>query len=331
MRAALLMALVAAAGCDALVGGECAEGFAPSHGECAPLATHPVSDGDSSAGGQGGSAGEIGGIAGGDSEGGAGGHPLCDAGTTRCADVCVDLQISFQHCGACGHACATELCVDGACVGEPIGHVVLLGMSYAESTAPTRRALGNAAFLPIHDPVRVLDVRAHANPHDVQSVLDILSEQGAMRSRAHAVTTMTSVAEIDASEHDVLLIHNQTHAPSDWGARFADQTSSSIARFTRDGGTIIVLATSDAPEMRPFVNGLGIVYLTDLADLDGTLLVNSAPTDVIGIGVPSPALAKTATSVLLLDDEPDPTLSFVLTEASDPRRPVVIHKAVVAD
>ena len=40
----------------------------------------------------------------------------CDAGTSSCSGVCVDLQSSATNCGACGTTCAaTERCTAGAC------------------------------------------------------------------------------------------------------------------------------------------------------------------------------------------------------------------------
>jgi len=40
----------------------------------------------------------------------------CPKGATRCGDVCVDLQFSESHCGACNSPCGSgEVCEDGVC------------------------------------------------------------------------------------------------------------------------------------------------------------------------------------------------------------------------
>lgn len=44
----------------------------------------------------------------------------CPAGRTACSGVCVDLESSGSHCGACGEACGTgESCVGGVCECGP--------------------------------------------------------------------------------------------------------------------------------------------------------------------------------------------------------------------
>src|SRR5262245_56386072 len=51
--------------------------------------------------------------------GGSGAGPLCGAGETFCDGVCVDVDASAQHCGACDVACAAgEVCNLGVCSGS---------------------------------------------------------------------------------------------------------------------------------------------------------------------------------------------------------------------
>ncbi|MFO0606915.1 MAG: hypothetical protein U0324_27330 [Polyangiales bacterium] len=45
------------------------------------------------------------------------GQGSCYAGTTRCGDACVDVQVNQGHCGACNNACpGGQTCTNGACV-----------------------------------------------------------------------------------------------------------------------------------------------------------------------------------------------------------------------
>ncbi len=333
--AGIVATLAAVVGCDALVGGECIDGHIVLGGSCVPDTSNVVTDGGSAgfqpAGGGG---------AGGHPDGGGGGHPSggsagvgggqgCPDGLTLCPEGCVDLQSNVRNCGSCGYVCPTEVCVDGMCVGDPVGHVVVLGMNYVESTAAARRVLGNAAFLPIHNPVRIMTHDTYGDDDSIEAVDEIIGEQGAIRNRQAQLTSATTagVVGIDVEAFDILLIHDQVDAPRDWAAGFAAQTANAIDNFTQAGGTIIVLATVD--EMASFVTELGAVHITGIAPLLSPNLSNNAPTDVLGVAVQSPMLAKPITNVLLVGDAPDPTLSFVLAEQDAPDRPVVIHRAVI--
>lgn len=329
MRPIMCVALLAlVTGCDALVGGDCADGFVGVGQRCEPITGSLVNDGGGSAGGGSGSGGD------GQGFGGHGELGVCDGDETSCSGVCVDVQTNVDNCGACGHACASGICVDGQCEGIIAGHVVVLGMNYTQSTASARRLLGNAAFLPFANPLQVLDYRAYAQPQSVDTVHDVLAEQGAFRNRKHIV----SVAPNDAGLVDqlawrphVVLIHDQATAPRGWGASFAAATASALLDFAAGGGTVIVLATTDAPEMVPFINGLGLMHIAGATSLMGTSLDNAAPTDVIGVGVATPFLAKSTCSAFIVDDAPDASMSFVVTDAAEPTRPVVIHNAIVSD
>jgi len=39
----------------------------------------------------------------------------CSQGLQCCTGTCVDLATNGANCGACGHTCATNLCIHGAC------------------------------------------------------------------------------------------------------------------------------------------------------------------------------------------------------------------------
>jgi Stigma-specific protein, Stig1 len=42
----------------------------------------------------------------------------CQAGFTRCADECVNLQRDFRNCGECGNLCQGFFCFKGECADD---------------------------------------------------------------------------------------------------------------------------------------------------------------------------------------------------------------------
>ncbi len=338
-RSALLAVACAASlttvlACDALVGGECNEGFEAIAGSCAPITGTAVPHG-----GAGGATGGAGGEGGSTSStvptggsGGQGGAIVCDDGLTACPVGCVDLQSHPHNCGGCNHVCPSGICEDGECVGDTAGHVVMLSMNYEESTASSRRLLGNAAFLSLNNPVRVLDYRRFAVPESYVSVQGILEEQAAIRARSLHIRSTDRESEILSlaeSEHDVFVLHDQELAPKDWGSVFGAAVKTSLLEFINRGGTVIALATTDAPEMVPLANTLGLFRVDGVEPMAGELVTSETPTDVVSIGVPVPFLAKTTTSVFAMGGPATSTLTFVMSEAESPWRPVAIHKAIL--
>lgn len=314
--AALALAELALAGCDPLVGGECADGFATVAGACVAI----------SSGGMGGTSAEGGG---GSGQGGGGGFvtPLlpgrgCDEGEVACLDGCKDLANDPWNCGACGHACATELCSEGACVGAEAGHVVLIGMGYVESTAPARRLLGNAVFLSDAEPLRIVDDREGADPASVDAVLATIAAEADKRGRAHTVATAAGAEAITASlatEADVLLVHDRRRGARRQGPRPAQ----SISAFARAGGVVVILTTGDDADLLAFLGESGLLDLSGYAAVEGSTLLNVAPTDALGVGVASPFLVKPGTTALAVAGE---DVSVVV--ATEAHRPVVVHRAL---
>lgn len=321
-----LAVMTAAAGCDALVGGACADGFAPMDGACVPLLGEAASD-DDGAGGDGGDGG------GPQNLGGFGVPPAdtCSASETLCYGVCVDVQDHAMHCGACGHQCPSGICENGVCMGDVSGHVVALSMSYVDSTAAARKLLGNAVFLSLSNPVRILAYSAHAATDSTAAVEDILHEQAAIRNRLpqlHDTDEHEQIAAVVPGAYDVILIHDQVDAPRGWGASFVAETRESVAQFLVHGGALVVLATEESNEMPVVLNELGQLGIEDIVPIAGSQLLSADPIDVIGIGVPTPFAARYRTSAFVVTSTPSETLSFVFTDEVSPHHPVVIHRGV---
>jgi hypothetical protein len=294
----------------------------------------PISDLDGDVGGSDGNGGWHAGGAvaqgGGGGSAGQGGESAlaCDGDEWICGGRCVDLDSDAFHCGQCGHQCPSQICIDGACKGGPTGHLVVAGMSFASSTAPARRILGNAVFLPSPHTVRILDYRAHAEPTVADNVDAIIAAQAQQRGRAVIVSEAPSAAAIgealDIDDFDVLFIHDQPGFPPGQAQPFAKKAGDSMARFFSDGGTVVVLATS-AP-MADLLSETALLDTLGFISIAGSTVHKSAPTDAISIGVVAPMLAVADTTLIVTAELPTPDMSFVFSDDSPVAHPVVIHR-----
>jgi hypothetical protein len=335
------LALLLSTGCDPLVGGACADGYAAKEGQCVPEPDVDPQTGGSGGTDTGGGGEDALGGAGGTGTGGTihvggsggdGGSTSCQDPLIVCNDVCVNTQTHPHHCGACDNMCESLTCVDGACVGETAGHVVVLGMSFMASNPATRRLLGNAVFMPASPHVRMLDYQAYSHPSGVKAIKAILDIEAAARSRTWDTDTATSPSAfamaVDSDGYDVVFIHDQVLAPGGHGVAFASAASASLAAFGQDGGIVVVLATSTS-EMPSLLSESGLLDTAGFVPLTGASIVKNAPTDSLALTVPSPFFAPMETVAIVTTEPASPTLSFVFTDDSAAANPVAIHKAIV--
>jgi hypothetical protein len=252
----------------------------------------------------------------------------CQAPLIACPDGCVDLQNDFNNCGACGLHCATEVCVDGSCQGEPLGHTITIGMSYAQSNPSSQRILGNAVFRSLHNPTRILEYREHALSNTKAHLHAIVASEAKKRNRAYLLDAGSAAALADmmaSSYYDVLLIHDQAAAPSGSLSSIAQALSGSIAAFTADGGTVVVTASdAGANEMCDFLTATAILSCSALSSAMSSMVYNQVPSDVVGNGVLAPFLAKTDTASFLDAESAGASVTYVFSDDAD--APVVIHK-----
>ncbi|HKO51856.1 MAG TPA: hypothetical protein VJV79_29305, partial [Polyangiaceae bacterium] len=92
---------------------------------------------------------------------GAGGHKcvlVCEDPLKACNGQCVDFNIDANNCGSCGNKCASGICQGGMCVGAYDGNIMLACMNYQTPVAgsPQTVLMGNAVFLTLREPVRIL-------------------------------------------------------------------------------------------------------------------------------------------------------------------------------
>ena len=347
---AIVCAALSLAACDALVGGECRQGFVPRAGACLPSGAEATgaasgtggvaasstggggataSSGGSASGGGASSAGGVGGSGGATSgNGGSGGSP-CQPPLTHCSDGCVDLQTNANDCGQCGLACATEICRAGKCSGMPIGHLVVIGMSYAQLNAPTQQLLGNASFLAPGNPLAIVDYRKYTPPADTKVTDDLLVAEAKKRGRTFDTTVVTSAAAtataLDSGVYRLLFIHDQPSAPSGELASFGTAIAASAAKFAKGGGTVVVLATgSGSGEMAALLTNAALLATSGFSDANDKPAYNLPTGDAVGSGLASPFLAKSLTATLTTSETPSAKLTFVIGDAA--AKPIAVHK-----
>jgi hypothetical protein len=337
------LVLVGSLACNALVGGDCKPGLVPEAGACRP-ADGAGADGagangvggatpssQSASNGASGGAGGTGTSSGQPSASGSGGGN-CLPPLTACPDGCVDLKTNPDNCGKCDLECPTEICIAGKCTGGPIGHVIIIGMSYALFNAPGQQLLGNGVFLPSTEPLTILDFRKHTKPANAKNTDDLLAAEAKNRARSFVTKTVTSAAELstelDSGKHALLFIHDQPSAASGELAALGASIAPAVGKFAKKGGTIVVLATQDGVgEMKFLLTGSGILNTVALADGTGKSATNQVPTDGLGIGVQSPFLAKSVSSTIATLEASGPSVSYVITDTLT-MAPIAIHKTV---
>ncbi|HEY6877111.1 MAG TPA: hypothetical protein VI299_03790, partial [Polyangiales bacterium] len=73
---------------------------------------------------------------------------ICTPPVVLCNGQCVDFTSDDANCGSCGFACGPAAqCIDSDCVGQAIGHVVVIGHDMSGVLRPAiRQMVGNAVL-----------------------------------------------------------------------------------------------------------------------------------------------------------------------------------------
>ena len=270
-------------------------------------------------------------------DGGFGCVPACPPPLTECGDQCVDLNIDPFNCGSCGNVCPTGLCQGGRCVGANFGHIVLACMNYDDAGAqnsPQTVLLGNAVYLPLRNPVRVLAYGEHAPPAVRNSVNMTITRAGAARGRtfmATAAATATDVvAQLNVLNFEVLLVYDQSSAPAGALGAIGNSWNATLNSFTRAGGTVVVLSGGGGrAEMDELISGAGLLAVTNEVDVTFAQVFNRSPIDAIGVNVLSPFRALTRSCTFTTSVTPDASTAFVITNSGADAglgQPVVVHR-----
>jgi hypothetical protein len=240
-----------------------------------------------------------------------------------CGGLCVDLQEDISHCGACGQHCATELCVEGQCLGEPVGHTVVIGMSYTQSTASSRKILGNAVFRTLHQPLRLLFVRPHVAAAN-GPLVSVIEEQAVARGRSCVIEMVEPpelAQQLAASPYDVVLVEDLAGKNAGALEELGLAHEAALSSYRAAGGTVVALATGHGCA---YLDAAGLLPCEEATDVTGTTVENAVATDTVGNGVVAPFLAKPRTSSFTTSLVPSAGVAWVFTDEDG--EPVVIHR-----
>jgi hypothetical protein len=174
--------------------------------------------------------------------------PECDKALSRCGALCIDAQRDPDHCGSCTKRCTSGICEQGACADAIAGQAVVIGHDFTNANVAMQRLVGNAVFLGMGAPVRVLVYTGDADAKSsagVERAIDVVkSETGRDWQRAEA---LESLVPLQLSAADVLLIHAQVEASNSTLRKLGEQWGNALAQFVSIGGVVIVI---DAPSAR---------------------------------------------------------------------------------
>jgi hypothetical protein len=266
----------------------------------------------------------------------------CVSPLVRCGKECIDIDSDAQHCGACFQECPTGICQGSKCIGATPGQIVLACMTYEQTaqSSPQTVLLGNAVFLPVRNPVRIVAYDQYADPTIATRVDTAIGWAATARNRTFSVTRVSDAAavptELDPTKQDVLLIYDQRNAPAGTLGELGAQWAQALDDFALKGGVVVVLSgTSGSGEMTAFISGAGLLATTGATALvAGQSLYNRAPGDAVGVGVLSPFAARKESCAFTTSEVPSGSSVFVVSDVSatgGQGSPVVVHKIRTVD
>jgi hypothetical protein len=186
-----------------------------------------------------------------------GGDDLCSAGScvpeceetlSQCGSSCIDVQRNADHCGRCGTRCNSGICETGSCADRIAGQAVVIGHDFSNANTAMQRLLGNAVFLGLGAPVRVLVYAGDSSPvsrSGVERAIDVVkAETGRAWQRTDAVE---SLVPLQLSAADVFLIHAQVEASNSTLMKLSTQWASALNRFVSIGGVVVVVDAPSTP------------------------------------------------------------------------------------
>jgi hypothetical protein len=248
-----------------------------------------------------------------DASGGDGGGDA-DAGELTCPGA--DLSSDPEHCGTCGHACASGICAAGQCAGELPGHIVVIGHDYQRYNAAMARVLGNAVALGLRAEVVVARWAGTPAPGAVAGTTSALTSAMQQIGRPwHAVALPSSPSPQALDGVDVLIVDAQL-GDGDALELTAAAWSGALAAFLDRAGVVVVLEGVGGVGHR-FGRGAGLFAVSAPVAVTGASVVVVDAADALAQQVASPYAA--AASSVGFPGAADP----VVTTAAG--QPVVLH------
>lgn len=263
----------------------------------------------------------------------------CDAAQLLCGERCVNPLRDPAHCSACDESCSTGICRNGECAPAAAGHIVMMCISFEDVSAESPQAslLGNSIFLTDASVVRVLVYERGASNQVRFNARRALGWASNAVSRPFEVITASSaqsvVEHLNVASYDVFWILDLRAAKDGALAQLGRTLSPVIDSFTQSGGVVIFTHGAETPGAVEFLNEEGAALL-DVVGLENATfreLQNQAPTDPVGLNIPTPFTALVSTCTYETQDMPSDGLEIVVTANSENRHveaPVVVHRVV---
>jgi len=216
--------------------------------------------------------------------------PVCALPTTRCGDACVLTDSDPQNCGHCGRECASGICTTGVCVGDVVGHIIVIGHDYAASDPAMDRVIGNAVRIGALAPSPSSGVHIGFLPATLDGGVAAAARGLAQVGLPAVSSQLATIDHNSIDELDAVVIE-----PLVGDGAAAEQAgvnaASALDAFLVAGHSVVVLETTGGVGYR-FLHGAGLVDLTPPVDVSSMVVTVSAPADAVASGVVSTYLAK---------------------------------------
>ena len=225
------------------------------------------------------------------------------------------------------------------CVGAYDGNIMVACMNYQTPVpgSPQTVLMGNAVFLSLREPVRILAYTEFASA-DSRAKVDLdIAYAASARQRTFKITPMTKAtsasAMLNITNYDVFLIYDQIDAPAGTMATVgaAWKVSSVLDSFAAAGGMIIGLS-GGTTEMDQFFSASGLLDVSAQTPVPtGSTLYKSALGSVLGANLISPFAAPADSCSFTTSVVPNASTYFVVKDAPmGGGAPVVVHRVIAA-
>ncbi|HEY5960590.1 MAG TPA: hypothetical protein VIV60_28750 [Polyangiaceae bacterium] len=264
--------------------------------------------------------------------------PFCDAPLVECAGACVDLNSDSDNCGQCGRVCPSAICQGGQCIGAQAGDIVAMCMNFLETTQASQatQLLGNAVFLPLFNPVKILAYDQYVSP-TVRTRVDQTIEWASALRRAYRITYISSPEAVNQQlkkpDFDVFLVYDQPLAPAGTLGTYGTQWAKTLESFSHVGGTIVVLSgATGTKEMGQLLTNSRLLEVTAESSVSRKDVYLRQPGDTIGHSVFSPFRAPRDSCFFTTPTPTDSMTVFVVSDnatSATSQRPVVVHRIMI--